>query len=286
MAVLVELLAGAVLAFIGLDFDKEDTPPPSPTYPPTQGPSEIATTAGPIETPSSSPSPTPETPPTDPFADLGIGDCLYNLGSPDDFELEPTDCEPGDFEVVEVFSDSGGTGACNGIPGSVYGYDHGHGSVYCLSYLHPWGDAYYAGEGQCFTKAGDGTYEITGCAEGTVQVLERFWGSSSADPCTEREFYSGSIVFEGYGEGQDAKLCTRVRYPDDIGYAQQHGCLYAGGPEDAMTFESVDCDQANVYVTGRSAVYQDTGFCDGYGWATWQSDAFPEYAYTVCFAWF
>jgi hypothetical protein len=52
-----------------------------------------------------------------------------------------------------------------------------------------------------------------------------------------------------------------------------------------MTFDAADCSSANVYITGRTHVYGDTGFCDGYGWATWNSEVFPDYSYTICFAW-
>lgn len=292
MAVLIELLAGAVLGVLGLNFETEQQTPedPSTPYGPVGDPSGFGTEDDPdVSIPEDAPEePVSESeePPTDPLAAVGIGDCLYNLGTADDLEMEPTDCGPGVFEVVDLFDDAEGLSACDGVTGSLYGYDNGFGWVYCLSYLHPWGDAYYAAEGYCFTTMSDGTYQVTECAAGTVQVMERLWGDRSSDACAEQEYYDGSVVFDGYAAGQDVKLCTRIRYPDDIGYAPVDTCLYASGPEDDMTFEFADCDWANVYVTGRSSAYDDIGMCDGYWWATWQSGAFPEYAYTVCFAWF
>lgn len=281
MAILIEVLAGLVIGFLALDFGGQDKPiyePPEPTGEPVSSDDSPAP-----------PSPFPdetgdEETTTDPVAFPDVGDCFTNQGSADDFDLASSDCDSGAFEVVDVYS-GGDTDDCDGVYRSVFGYDPGYGAVLCLSYLHPWGDAYYAEPGECVTRLDDGTYATTDCASGDFQVLERFWGEEGSYDCSEWEYYNGSLDFPGYIDGQDLLLCMRIVYPDDIGFAEVDTCLYASGPDDDLHFEFADCSQANVYVTGRTSDYEAYDFCDGYGWATWQSAAFPDRSYTVCWAW-
>ncbi|GAA1689104.1 hypothetical protein GCM10009830_40830 [Glycomyces endophyticus] len=281
MAIVIEVLAGLVIGFFAFTFDTEDKPlyePPTAAQTPDAAPSSADT--------SWSPSPyEPATDePTDPVATARVGDCFENAGVADDFDLEPSGCDPGAFEVVEVF-DGGDVHDCDGVTGSVFGHDPGYGSVLCLHYLHPWGDAYYAAPGDCVTRADDDTYRVTDCDPGDYLVLERFWGEREADRCSEWEYYNGAVEFPGYIAEQDLLLCMRMEYPDDMAFARVDDCMYASGEEGDRTFEFADCSESNVYVTGHTPDYDAQAFCDGYGWATWRSSVFPEYAYTVCWAW-
>ncbi|MCD0445014.1 hypothetical protein LO763_15460 [Glycomyces sp. A-F 0318] len=284
MAVVIEVLAGLVIGAFGLvaqfggdDADPSSSGDPTPSY-----------SAEPITdlnwTAETEPETEPEEEPTtDPVAFASVGDCFWNAGTTDDFELESSGCDPGAFEVVEVY---GGDDPddCDGVHRSSFGYAPGYDSVLCLSYLHPWGDAYYAESGECVGRGGD-MYVIADCSAGNFQVLERRWGGEDSNGCSEWEYYNGSLDFPGYIDDQDMLLCMRMVYPDDIGYAEVDTCLYASGPDDDLTFEFADCSRSNAYVAGRTGEYDATGFCDGYGWATWQSAAFPEHSYTVCWAW-
>jgi hypothetical protein len=279
MAIVVEVLAGLVIGFfaLGSDAGPSDTPSTTPTE------SYRFETVG--DEPGSTYTEPESEPETDPVADAGVGDCFENHGAADDFDLEPSGCDAEAFEVVDVYSDASGVSACDGVDESVFGHDPGYGSVLCLSYLHPWGDAYYAEPGECVTRADDGTYRVAECEPGVFRVLERFWDERDSDRCSEWEHYNGSLDFPGYWDEQDLLLCMRIEYPDDIGSAATDTCLYASGPDGDMRFEFADCSQSNVYVTGRSPEYDHPGFCEGYGWATWRSNVFPDHAYTVCFAW-
>jgi hypothetical protein len=283
MAVVIEVLAGLVIGVLALVFSVDsngDTPSSAPTT------EEAPTTYWPeTEAPPLGVASETELP-DDPLADPAIGDCFENYGEVDDFDLEPSGCDAGAFEVVEIYSDVNGTSACDGVDESMFGHDPGYGSVLCLSYLHPWGEAYYAESGDCITRADDDTYLITDCEPGVYRVLETFWDERDSDRCSEWEYYNGSLDFPGYWDEQDLLLCMRIEYPDDMGFATVDHCMYASGSEGDRTFEFTDCDQANIYVTGRTPDYNAQDFCDGYGWATWQSGTFPDYAYTVCWAWY
>lgn len=284
-AVVVEVLAGLVIAVLGLivqfggddrpsDTPSSDVPTPSYSY-------EPVTDDGPTWTPS--PDPLSADPATDPVDVAEEGDCFRNVGTTDEFDLEFSGCGPGAFEVVEVYGGDD-PDECDGVYRSSFGYAPGSGSVLCLSYLHPWGDAYWAEPGECVGRGGD-TYVIAACSAGNYQVLERLWGGEDSNSCSEWEYYNGSLDFPGYIDSQDMLLCMRMVYPDDIGYAGVDTCLYASGPDYDLTFEFADCSRSNAYVVGRAGEYDAIGFCDGYGWATWQSADFPEHAYTVCWAW-
>ncbi|GAA2268700.1 hypothetical protein GCM10009853_022580 [Glycomyces scopariae] len=282
-AVAVELLASLVLGVLGLDklFEDPIVDPPAST-PPSYAVPEIEATdtwdPGQIET--TDPEPVEET--TDPVFFANEGDCFLNQGSEDAFDLADSYCDPGAFEVVDVY-DGGSTGDCDSVDRSMFGFDPGSGRVLCLSYLHPWGDAYYAESGECVGRGGD-SYVIASCDVGNYQVLERLWGGEDANSCSEWEYYNGSLDFPGYIGEQDLLLCMRIVYPDDMGYAQLDDCLYTSGEGNGRTFAFADCSQANAYVTGRTGEY-DTAFCGSHGSAYWQSDPFPEHAYTVCWNW-
>jgi hypothetical protein len=87
------------------------------------------------------------------------------------------------------------------------------------------------------------------------------------------------------GSNPSAGVPCRAGTGTAYGYGQTDSCFYMSGPDNALTFDAADCASANVYITGRTHVYGDTAFCDGYGWTTWNSEVFPDYSYTICFAW-
>ncbi|GAA1689128.1 hypothetical protein GCM10009830_40870 [Glycomyces endophyticus] len=283
MAVVIEVLAGIVIAVFGLVFQfGGHGEPPTPTRDPTP-PFSTPITDWPSASPTDWP-PTTEAAVTNPYADVEVGDCFTNAGSTDAFDLAYSDCDPGAFEVVEIYGGDDGDD-CDGVDRSMFGHAPGYGSVFCLSYLHPWGDAYYAESGECVTRLDDDTYTTTDCAPGDLQVLETFWGEEGSYSCSEWEYYNSSLDFPGYIDDQDLLLCMRIVYPDDMGFAEVDDCLYTSGSGDDRTFEFVDCSQANAYVTGRTGEYNDTAFCGSHGSAYWQSYTFPEHAYTVCWNW-
>ncbi|SDL33870.1 hypothetical protein SAMN05216298_3493 [Glycomyces sambucus] len=284
MAVVIEVLAGLVIAFLGLQIEFDDGPPDETTSLPDYEPVEDVDPepVDPIEDEQDQDEEVVEEEPDEPAFDAAVGDCFLNQGSEDAFDLVDSYCDPGAFEVVDVY-DGGSTGDCDSVDRSMFGFDPGSGRVLCLSYLHPWGDAYYAESGECVGRGGD-SYVIASCDVGNYQVLERLWGGEDANSCSEWEYYNGSLDFPGYIGEQDLLLCMRIVYPDDMGYAQLDNCLYTSGEGNGRTFAFADCSQANAYVTGRTGEY-DTAFCGSHGSAYWQSDPFPEHAYTVCWNW-
>lgn len=282
MAIVIEVLAGLVIGFLALGGEDK------PIYEPPAPPESTYEPVLPDEEPSQSPFPTgpeAEETTTDAVAVPEVGDCFTNEGTTDVFALESSSCDPGAFEVADVYS-GGDTDDCDGVPRSLFSHDPGGGgAILCLTYLHPWGDAYYAEPGECVTLLDDGAYAITDCDPGDYQVLERFWGEEGSYDCSEWEYYNGSVDLPGYIDAQDLLLCMRIVYPDDIGFADVDTCMYASGADDDMHFAFADCSQSNVYVTGRTSDYEAYDFCNGYGWSTWQSTAFPDHSYTVCWAW-
>jgi serine/threonine protein kinase len=224
---------------------------------------------------------------TDPVVAAVVGDCFWDYGDATTADLEPSSCEDGSFEVVEVFSGTTDLSSCDAVDDMTTSVSSSAGNlVLCLSYLHPNGEAYHAQVGECVFGPNDSVsvwYPID-CQEGAFEVLERLEGVSDPASCAESVYYNQNYTFTTSQSYLDVVLCLRMIYPDDMGYAVQDDCMSMSGDPDAGTalFTFADCDSANTYVTGRIDEYENLDWCGDDGWSTWMSSDFPEHAYTVC----
>ena len=224
---------------------------------------------------------------TDPVDAASIGDCFWDYGDETTADLEPSYCEDGSFEVVDIFYDTVDLAACDAVDDLSSSVSSSAGNlVLCLSYLHPNGEAYHAEVGECVYGPNDSVspwYPID-CTEGAFEVLERLEGESDPGACTDSTYYNQNYTFTTGQSYLDVVLCLSMIYPDDMGYAVQDNCMSMSGDPDGGTavFTFADCDSANVYVTGRTNEYEALDWCGNDGWSTWTSDDFPDHAYTVC----
>ncbi|MDA1362864.1 serine/threonine-protein kinase [Glycomyces luteolus] len=224
---------------------------------------------------------------TDPVAAAVVGDCFWDYGDETTADLEPSYCEDGSFEVVEVFEGTTDLSSCDAVDDVTTSVSSSAGDlVLCLSYLHPNGEAYHAEVGECVFGPNDSVsqwYPID-CQEGAFEVLERLEGVSDPASCAGSVYYNQNYTFTTSQSYLDVVLCLSMIYPDDMGYATQDDCMSMSGDPDAGTalFTFADCDSANTYVTGRVDEYENLDWCGDDGWSTWMSTDFPEHAYTVC----
>ncbi|MFG3338654.1 serine/threonine protein kinase [Glycomyces sp. NPDC048151] len=233
----------------------------------------------------------PETDPveteTDPVAGAVVGDCFWDYGDATTADLEPSDCEDGSFEVVDIYYDTTDLASCDAVDDMTTSVSSSAGNlVLCLSYLHPNGDAYHAEVGECVYGPNDSVSEWypLDCQEGAFEVLERLEGVSDPASCSESVYYNQNYTFTTGYEYLDVVLCLKMIYPDDMGYAVQDDCMSMSGDPDAGTalFYFADCGSANTYVTGRVNEYENLEWCGDDGWSTWENSDFPDHAYTVC----
>jgi serine/threonine protein kinase/type II secretory pathway pseudopilin PulG len=224
---------------------------------------------------------------TDPIADAVVGDCFWDYGDATTADLEPSNCEDGSFEVVDVYHDTTDLGSCDAVDDMTTSVSSSDANlVLCLSYLHPNGEAYHAEVGECVFGPNDSVsewYPIE-CQEGAFEVLERLEGVNDPASCSESVYYNQNYTFTTSQTYLDVVLCLKMIYPDDMGYATQDDCMSMTGDPEAGTalFYFADCDAANTYVTGRVDEYENLDWCGDDGWSTWYSTDFPDHAYTVC----
>jgi eukaryotic-like serine/threonine-protein kinase len=224
---------------------------------------------------------------TDPVVNAVVGDCFWDNGDETTADLEPSSCEDGSFEVVDIYYDTTDLSSCDGVDDLTSSVSSPEGNlVLCLSFLHANGEAYHAQVGECVFGPNDSVsewYPIE-CQEGAFEVLERLDGVSDPASCSESAYYNQNYTFTTSQAYLDVVLCLSMIYPDDMGYATQDDCMSMSGDPDAGTalFTFADCDSANTYVTGRIDEYDNRDWCGDDGWSTWESYDFPEHAYTVC----
>ncbi|MDT0341967.1 serine/threonine protein kinase [Streptomyces litchfieldiae] len=236
----------------------------------------------PVEEDTEPPSPTP-----DPIRDAVEGDCFDNYGTMDDLDLSPASCGGGSFEAVRVLHGTTDLSECDGVPDSSWAVSYGsYDLVMCLSYLHPNGSAYHTTPGECVYGPSDGgtVWDEVDCQTGNFTVVARYPGDSDLSDCdpSERWDHSRHYTVDTWPE-LNVRLCLSMNYPDDIGHAPIDTCLAMSGSGSDLHFTYADCSVADVYVTGRTSTYYDTGFCGSDGWSTWESPEFPELSYTACF---
>ncbi|MCC3764592.1 serine/threonine protein kinase [Glycomyces sp. TRM65418] len=224
--------------------------------------------------------------PADPVDDAAVGDCFWDYGDEDTADLEPSSCEDGSFEVVEVFHGTTDLDSCDGVDDVSTSVSSSSGDlVLCLSYLHTHGEIYHADVGECVYGRPDGdAWYFIDCRTGAFEVLERLEGESDAEACAESTYFNHWYAFTASESYLDVVLCLSMIYPDDIGYAELDNCMSMTGDPDGgdADYAFSDCDGANVYVTGRTDEYDAGWWCGDDGWSTWRSDDFPDHAYTVC----
>jgi hypothetical protein len=227
---------------------------------------------------------------SDPVADAAIGDCFYVSGDITDVEvdIESTYCGAGAFEVIDIFEGTNDLSACDA---DVYSDQSVTSTVtarvLCMAYIPIDGDtAYRAQTGECVYGPNDysSAWTTTSCDTGSFRVLERHEGQSDPNACANDAYGDRSRTYSATDSYFDVTLCLQIVYPDDIGYAEQYTCMVLY-EDDTFAFAD-SCDTANVRVVGRTSDYDDSGFCDGYGWSTWSSPEFPEHSYTVCWEWY
>jgi hypothetical protein len=226
----------------------------------------------------------------DPVADASIGDCFYVSGDIADVEvgLESAYCGAGAFEVIDIAEGTNDLSACDGEEDSDQSVTSTvTARVLCLGYIAIDGDtAYRAQPGECVYGANDysSPWGITDCDTGAFEVIERYEGQADGDVCSYDAYGDRARTYTASDSYFDVTLCLQIVYPDDIGYAEQYTCMVLY--EDDSFLYADSCDVANVRVVGRTSDYDDSGFCEGYGWTTWGSDEFPEHSYTVCWEWY
>lgn len=224
---------------------------------------------------------------TDPVVNAVVGDCFWDYGDATTAELEPSSCEDGSFEVVEIFTGTTDLASCDAVDNMTTSVSSSAGDlVLCLSFLHANGEAYHAEVGECVFGPNDSVSEWypIDCQEGAFEVLERLEGVNDPASCSESVYYNQNYTFTTEQTYLDVVLCLKMIYPDDMGYAVQDDCMsMTGDPEGGTAlFHFADCDSANTYVTGHIDEYENLDWCGDDGWSTWQSVDFPEHAYTVC----
>lgn len=224
----------------------------------------------------------------DPIAEAVVGDCFFNYGTETTPDLEESwGCDEGSFEVVDLYPGSSDLSSCDSVTLADLAVSYPAGDlVLCLSYQHPLGDAYHAQPGECvFGPAEDDSpWWVTDCQTGAFRVLERLPGVTDSGSCTEDTYYNHYMGYTTSESYLDVMLCMSFIYPDDAGYATMDNCLYMDGdPEsDDTTYTFADCDDSNIYVTGRTDEAWASSFCGNHGWNTWESYDFPIHSYTIC----
>ncbi|MDA1360588.1 hypothetical protein O1R50_13205 [Glycomyces luteolus] len=227
---------------------------------------------------------------SDPVAEAAIGDCFDVSGDIADVEvgIESTYCGAGAFEVIDIVEGTNDLSACDAeedndqsVTSTVTA------RVLCLAYIPIDGDtAYRAQLGECVYGPNDysSAWTISDCDTGAFEVIERYEGESDADACANDSYGDRARTYAATDSYFDVTLCLRIIYPDDLGYAEQYTCMVLYEDD---SFEYADsCETANVRVVGRTSDYEASGFCEGYGWSTWQNPDFPEHGYTVCWEWY
>ncbi|MEU6144287.1 protein kinase [Streptomyces sp. NPDC047081] len=251
-------------------------PEPDPTTPDSETPDDPTT--GPEDTPTPSPSPTSFWETTE------TGDCLANEGTYEKPVLRKTGCTGGVFKVVQAYDDTTDSGECSGTADVDYNVSNAYyDRVLCLSYQAT--SAYHARAGDCVfgpNSAGSAWYRQS-CATGNFTVKARLSGTDDTSRCQSYANVEESIKTTTRWSQLNVVHCLSMNFPDAAGRAPVGSCLLMTGSGQRHTFQAASCSVANVVVTGRVSVYDDTAYCGSNGWTTWRSNAFPQIAYTVCF---
>src|SRR5262249_40085534 len=85
---------------------------------------------------------------------------------------------------------------------------------------------------------------------------------------------------DGY-PGLDKVFCLRMNFPL-IGTVPINTCLLETGPVTSPSFSQSPCYAANVFVTGRTYIYDDPLFCGRDASTWWHSYGYPNLGFTTC----
>lgn len=223
----------------------------------------------------------------DPVADAVVGDCFYDYGDETTPDLEAASCGAGTFEAIDIIEGTTDLSSCDGMATATTAVSSSDANrVLCLSYTAIAGDdAYHAQVEECVygTSTVGSPWNIIDCQDGAFKVIERLEGESSIDACSDSTYF---IYGVGYSTSQsylDVTLCLQMIYASgDAGYAEIDDCMSMNGDYTYFEFVS-DCDDGNVYVTGRTNELVDgESWCNGWGWAYEEVPDFPELSYTIC----
>lgn len=223
----------------------------------------------------------------DPVADALVGDCFYDYGDETTPDLEVATCGAGTFEAIDIVEGTTDLSSCDGMAlADTAVSSTGANRVLCLSYTAIAGDdAYHAQVDECVygSSTPSSPWNVIDCQDGAFRVVERLDDVSTIDSCSDSTYYNYGV---GYSTGQtylDVTLCLQMIYPSgDAAYAEVDDCLSMNA--DYTYFEFVaDCDDGNVYVTGRTNESVDAeSWCNGWGWSYQEIPDFPELSYTMC----
>lgn len=245
----------------GTDPTTPDDPPSTTTDPPTTAP-----------------------PAPDVYRDSSSGDCLANKGSFEHPDLVASSCVNGAFQVLQVRHGTTDTSQCDSLGNDDYNASSkAVNTVLCLTYRTS--SAYHARAGSCVygpNSSSSTWYEKT-CQTGNFRVVQRIGGTTDKSRCPSGGSVDESLTTSTNWPQLNVLLCLSMNYPDAAGRAKVNQCLLRTVRGSTAYFTAVNCNQANVVVTGRTHTYHDTAFCGSNGWTTWPSNDFPAFSYTVCF---
>ncbi|WP_026932171.1 LppU/SCO3897 family protein [Glycomyces tenuis] len=223
----------------------------------------------------------------DPVADAVVGDCFYDYGDETTPDLEATACGAGTFEAVDIIEGTTDLTACDGVAAvDTAVTSTGADRVLCLSYTAIAGDdAYHAQVDDCVygSSTPSSPWNIIDCQDGAFKVIERLEDESSTSACSDSTYYIYGVAYSTGQSYLDVTLCLQMIYASgDAAYAEIDDCLSMNSDYTYFEFVS-DCDDGNVYVTGRTNELVDgESWCNGWGWAYEEVTDFPELSYTIC----
>ncbi|MFG3338338.1 hypothetical protein [Glycomyces sp. NPDC048151] len=227
----------------------------------------------------------------DPVADAVVGDCFYDYGDETTPDLEATTCGAGTFETIEIVEGTSDLTSCDNLPlASSAVSSTAANRVLCLSYTAIVGDdAYHAQVDECVygSSTPDSPWNIIDCQDGAFRVIERLESESSTGACSDSTYYSYGLAYTTSQTYLDVTLCLSIIYPGgDAGYAEIDDCMSMNSDYTYFEFVS-DCDDGNVYITGRTNEILDDpeSWCNGWGWHYQEMPDFPELSYTICWGW-
>lgn len=230
-------------------------------------------------------------PRTDPLTEAVVGDCLDDEDwTVDGIDLSFEDrCDDDTFEVVEVIEESTDVAACS-ITGHGYSAvaSESAARVLCLKYVYGEGNAAYAEPGECVAGSHDqwpSDWRIVDCEIDTLEVVEVAENESNIEVCDQHPGLAAGYLVSALHDELDVVLCVRLVLPQgDLGHAVPGECLTRTGSGTEVNFKFSDCDSADVVVSGRVSELNAYEACDDEdGWLSWQSSAFPDVIWTVCY---
>lgn len=223
--------------------------------------------------------------PPDLFQQAQVGSCFDNDGTYAQPVLNTTNCDdPVAFQVAQILDDTSDPSGCNVAPDDYNVPNANDNIVLCLNYDHM-NAVYHANVGDCVFGANQpGTrWSVVPCRTGNFTVTAHLDGTTDTNQCSSYPNYDQNYTIRTPWTQLDIVLCLSMNYPNAAARAQVNSCLLMTGDIGDADYQAVPCDEANVVVTGRIGIYDDTAFCGQNASTWWEPNGFPSLAYTVCF---